>query len=211
MPLQLPRLYPILDAAALTRAGIPIENFALDLRRAGVRFLQYRDKHSPDREFVERAHRLRQIFPSTDSTLILNDRVHLCAAARCDGVHIGQEDCSPTEAREIVGRNRYLGLSTHNPTQLAVAANAPVDYLAIGPVFGTSSKQIPDPIVGLAGVKAARALTARPLVAIGGITLQNAPFVFDAGADSIALISALIPSQESTAIKLFEDFLACIG
>jgi thiamine-phosphate pyrophosphorylase len=207
----LPRLYPILDAGLLERAVISHDTFALELRAAGIRFLQYRDKHSPNAEFVARAHRLRQIFPSIDSTMILNDRAHQCTAARCDGVHIGQQDISPSEARAVAGNSAYIGLSTHNEAQLAAAAAAPVDYLAIGPVFATSSKQNPDPVVGLAGVKVARALTDTPLVAIGGITAENVRSVFDAGADSVALISALLPSAGRDAAKVIADFLARIG
>jgi thiamine-phosphate pyrophosphorylase len=211
LPFALPRLYPILDAATLHKAAISLETFALGLRSAGVRFVQYRDKVNPDIEFVEQAQRLRQIFPSADSILIVNDRAHLSAAARSDGVHIGQQDIAAAAARALIGPSRYLGISTHNEAQLAAALAEPADYLAIGPVFGTASKANPDPIVGLAGVRAARALTSKPLVAIGGITLENAKSVFDAGADSIAIIAALLPTPNKSTCKVVEDFLARIG
>jgi thiamine-phosphate pyrophosphorylase len=207
-PFALPRIYPILDAASLALAGISLESFALEWRGAGIRFLQYRDKHSPDAAFVEQAHRLRQIFPSVDSTLILNDRAHLCIAARSDGIHIGQQDGAPSAARDWIGPTRCLGLSTHNEKQLVEASGSPVDYIAIGPVFGTASKTNPDPAVGLAGIRTARALTTKPLVAIGGINLENAQSVFDAGADSIALIAALLPTPGYTTGKVIEEFLA---
>jgi thiamine-phosphate pyrophosphorylase len=210
LPFALPRIYPILDATSIKRLDVSLEAFALELRSAGIRFLQYRDKENPDSIFVEQAHRLRQIFPSVDSTIILNDRAHLCAAARSDGVHVGQDDISPSEVRVMIGPDRYLGVSTHNETQFAAAARGPADYLAIGPIFSTSSKQNPDPVVGLSGLKAVRTLTSKPLVAIGGISLENVQSVFDAGADSVALISALLPSHDRSARKVVEDFLAHI-
>jgi thiamine-phosphate pyrophosphorylase len=206
-----PRVYPILDAGLLRGAGIAIEDFARMLYEAGIRFLQYRDKDATDAEVQQRARVIREIFPVRQTTLILNDRAHLFAASGFDGLHVGQDDLSPGRAREIVGTGAVLGMSTHNDAQVERAAGEPVDYIAVGPVFGTQSKLNPDPVVGLEGVRSARLRTAKPLVAIGGIMLGNSASVFDAGADSIAIISALVPKAVKEGGKVVEDFLARIG
>lgn len=206
----LPRLYPILDAALLAAANIEMEAFARALHAAGVRFLQYRDKDSPDELIIERSALLRSIFLKEKCTLILNDRVHLLAAMDFDGVHVGQDDLSPKQAREVIGPDRLLGVSTHNPRQVAAADREPVDYIAIGPIFGTRSKANPDPVVGRDGLALARATTIKPLVAIGGITLENSQMLLRAGADSLAVISALIPPSTEALGKRTEDFLVRI-
>ncbi len=132
--------------------------------------------------------------------LIMNDRVDLALAADFDGVHVGQDDLSVEAVRRIVGPKMIVGTSTHNPDQVGEADRANPDYIAIGPVFSTASKANPDPVVGLEGVRLARSLTNKPLVAIGGITLEHARSVIAAGADSLALISALLPDPaKSTA------------
>jgi thiamine-phosphate pyrophosphorylase len=206
---EFPRLYPILDADALARAGVPLATAAHALRDAGVRWLQYRDKQASDAEMVDRMGELRAVFPAGDAVLLLNDRVALCVAAGADGVHVGQEDMPPAEARRILGRARLLGVSTHNMGQMRAAlATGAADYLAIGPVFATSSKDNPDPVVGLEGVKAARALTRLPLVAIGGITGENGREVIEAGADAVAAISALLPERGREMAQRVRDFLA---
>ncbi len=205
--LVLPRFYPILDAGLLSRAGLSIESFARELRAAGIRFLQYRDKDATDELLLQRAAMLRGIFPASDSCLILNDRVPLVLSAGYDGVHVGQEDLSPARARGLLGSEMIVGVSTHGEGQLLDAATSPVDYVAIGPVFATSSKQVPDPVVGLEGVRAARAITDKPLVAIGGITRANCAAVIEAGADSVAVISDLVQSPA----KSVEEFFVCLG
>ena len=139
--------------------------------------------------------------------LIMNDRADLCLAAEFDGVHVGQEDLSPEGARRVIGPKLWLGVSTHNADQIREADGTPADYLAIGPVFSTSSKVNPDPVVGLEGVRQARGLTRKPLVAIGGITRANARSVVDAGADSVAVISDLARSPRETA----EEFFRILG
>ena len=138
--------------------------------------------------------------------LIMNDRADLCVAAEFDGLHIGQDDLSPDSARPIIGMKRCLGVSTHNSAQLAEADKTSADYLAIGPIFATGSKVNPDPIVGLEGLRRVRELTRKPLVAIGGITRANARSVIEAGADSVAVISDLLPSPRKSA----EEFLALL-
>ena len=145
--------------------------------------------------------------PGNPIRLIMNDRADLCLAADFDGVHVGQDDLSPEAARKIIGPDRWLGVSTHNPEQLREAELTSADYLAIGPVFSTSSKVKPDPVVGLEGVRRARTLTRKPLVAIGGITRANAVSVMEAGADSVAVISDLLRDPRKSA----EEFLRILG
>jgi thiamine-phosphate pyrophosphorylase len=208
---QLPRLYPILDADALARAGVPLTTAAQALYSAGLRWVQYRDKQGSDAAVVDSTRELRAIFPAGQAVLILNDRVHLCAAVEADGVHIGQEDMAPADARGILGSERLLGVSTHNIAQLRVALETGVpDYLAIGPVFATGSKDNPDPVVGLEGVRAFRALTQLPLVGIGGISCETARVVIEAGADAVAVISALLPDGGRDMSKTVRDFLALL-
>jgi thiamine-phosphate pyrophosphorylase len=139
--------------------------------------------------------------------LIMNDRADLCLAAGFDGLHVGQDDLIPESARRIIGLVRWLGVSTHNPEQLAEADKTSADYLAIGPIFVTASKANPDPVVGLEGIRRARELTRKPLVAIGGITRANARSVIEAGADAVAVISDLLPDPRKSA----EEFLRVLG
>jgi len=214
--LHLPRLYPILDAEALSGAGLSLEAAARVFYAAGVRWTQYRDKTACDEQVVERMRLLRAVFPPGESTVILNDRVHLCARSAADGVHIGQGDMPPGRARQMLaedrsGEDRLLGVSTHNPEQLrAVLVTGATDYVAIGPVFGTRSKRNPDPVIGLNGVASARTLTRLPLVAIGGITQENAPAVIEAGADAVAVVSALLPAGGLGIEQRVRDFLALL-
>jgi thiamine-phosphate pyrophosphorylase len=135
--------------------------------------------------------------------LIMNDRADLCLTAEFDGVHVGQDDLSPESVRNIIGPHRWLGVSTHNPEQLQEADRSSADYLALGPVFSTSSKEKPDPVVGLEGVRRARQLTRKPLIAIGGITRANAASVIEAGADSVAVISDLLREPGKSAEEFF--------
>jgi thiamine-phosphate pyrophosphorylase len=206
-----PRLYPILDADALMRAGVPLVTAARVLHDAGLRWVQYRDKQGSDAAVAESMRKLRVIFPEGEAVVLLNDRVHLCGQTGADGVHIGQDDMAPAEARRMLGPKRLLGVSTHNVAQLgaALATGAP-DYVAIGPVFATGSKKNPDPVVGLEGVRAARALTRLPLVAIGGVTAKNGREVIEAGADAVAVISGLLPQGDRSTEERVRDFLALL-
>jgi len=133
----------------------------------------------------------------------MNDRADLCLAAEFDGVHVGQEDVSAESVRGIIGAGRWLGVSTHNPAQMVEADRSSADYVAIGPIFSTSSKEKADPVVGLEGVRRARGLTRKPLVAIGGITRENAAAVIAAGADSVAVISDLLREPRKSAEEFF--------
>jgi thiamine-phosphate pyrophosphorylase len=193
----LPRLYPILDANCFPDAAAMI-TAAEELAAAGCTLLQYRNKSGNSRHMLDDARELRARLGS-GVKLIMNDRADLCLAAGFDGVHVGQDDLSPESVRRIIGPQRWLGVSTHNPEQLAEADKSSADYLAIGPVFATSTKANPDPVVGLEGVRRARELTRKPLVAIGGITRANARSVIDAGADSVAVISDLIRDPRKSA------------
>ncbi len=202
--LQLPRLYAIVDVACFPQPGQWEATLyhAAELIAGGVTLLQYRDKQGSAREVLSHARELRRTFPARIK-LIMNDRADLCIAAGFDGVHVGQDDLSPEAVRKIVGPERIVGVSTHNVEQVRQGDAGPVDYVAIGPVFQTSSKANPDPVVGLEGVRAARVLTRKPLVAIGGISLDNAGSVLQAGADSVAVISDLLDAPRERA----EEFL----
>ena len=188
--IDLPRLYPILDASCLPDERALFQ-FVEELLSAGVTLLQYRNKQGSPRQMLSQARQLRRI-AGAGVRLIMNDRADLCLAAGFDGVHLGQDDLPPEDARHIVEKPLWMGVSTHNPEQLRRADQTGADYLAIGPVFATGSKANPDPVVGLDGVRAARALTRKPLVAIGGITRSNARLVIEAGADAVAVISDLL-------------------
>ncbi len=209
--MHLPRLYPILDVGCFPHAAAMF-TAAEELAAAGCTLLQYRNKSGNARQMLDEARelktRLGAIFREKVK-LIMNDRADLCLAAGLDGLHIGQDDLSPESATRIIGSGpgRWLGVSTHNPEQLAKADKTPADYLAIGPIFATASKANPDPVVGLEGLRRARELTRKPLVAIGGITRANARSVIDAGADSVAVISDLLLDPRKSA----EEFLRVLG
>ncbi len=203
--MQLPRLYAILDTSSFSDTG---ELFAAvkELVVAGCTLLQYRNKSGNARQMLTDSRELKRLVGSR-VRLIMNDRADLCLAAAFDGLHLGQDDLLPESARRIIGPSRWLGVSTHNPEQLAEADKTSADYLAIGPVFATSSKANPDPVVGLVGVRRARELTRKPLVAIGGITRANARSVIEAGADAVAVISDLLREPGKSA----EEFLRILG
>ncbi len=202
---SLPRLYPILDTS-LSADHQDLLAAAMELAAAGCTLLQYRNKSGNARQMLDEARELRTRLGPTVK-LIMNDRADLCLAAAFDGLHVGQDDLSPESARHIIGPARWLGVSTHNPEQLAEADQTSADYVAIGPVFATSSKANPDAVVGLAGVRRARELTRKPLVAIGGITRANARSVIEAGADTVAVISDLLRDPRKSA----EEFLRILG
>lgn len=198
-----PRLYPILDVGCLPDRELQtIISFAEELAAGGCTLLQYRNKVSNPREILFHARELKRVLGDR-MTLIMNDRADLALVAGFEGVHVGQDDLTPQAARQVIGREFVLGVSTHNPEQLAEAGATSADYVAIGPVFTTSTKMNPDPVVGLEGVRAARALTSKPLVAIGGITRTNVGDVIGAGADSVAVIADLLASPRKSA----EEFL----
>ena len=218
--MMLPRLYPIVDRATLDARGISVAVFAAELAAAGVELVQYRDKLGAPQEVLRGAAALAAAFAGRECQFVMNDRADLAALLRW-GVHVGQGDLSPQDAQRVLGTDRVVGVSTHSEQQilrlpltaLGVAqddySNGPY-YVAVGPVFATVTKADAEPVVGLEGVRRARALTSRPLVAIGGITLENARSVMDAGADSLAVIGGLFVEGRSVA-DVVRDFLRILG
>jgi thiamine-phosphate pyrophosphorylase len=207
-----PRLYPILDFGCVFPAGcadVRVRRERLcglvgEMAEAGVELLQYRNKVDADEMVLEDARAMREAAPGMK--LILNDRVELVRAAGWDGVHVGQDDLEAEMARRMLGADAVVGLSTHNDEQVRRADGEPVDYVAIGPVYRTASKLDTSPVIGVEGVVRARALTTKPLVAIGGITRENAGAVYRAGAESVAVISAVFGAGR-TAAQSAKDIL----
>lgn len=189
MPFLLPRLYPITDTlvSGLSHAG-QVELLAA----GGATLIQLRDKRASPRDFYEAALEAMSVARRLGVRIVINDRVDLAIAVKADGVHLGQTDLPPDRARLLLGESRIVGYSTHTLEQALAATFAPVDYIAIGPVFQTQTKEKPDEVVGLETVGEVKRQAAKPLVAIGGITLDSARLVIEAGADSIAVISDLL-------------------
>lgn len=213
---KFPKFYPILDAGLLAKRGITIADCAQAFRDAGVMLLQYRDKQATPQEILQNAATIHKIFEGTGCTLILDDRADLAALAGWQGVHVGQHDLSPAGARAVMGAEAVIGLSTHNGTQVlegdaAMERIGGAGYLAIGPVFATGSKENPDPVVGLEGVRRARGLTKLPLVAIGGITRESAADVLAVGADTIAVISDAIGKDAAETRERCAEWLKLLG
>jgi thiamine-phosphate pyrophosphorylase len=203
--MNLPRLYAIVDRDALDARGMSAGEFARELRDAGVRLVQYRDKGGSPQQILRAAEEISQVFAGVeDAVTVMNDRADLALLAGW-GVHVGHEDLAPGDARKVLGAG-LIGVSTHNAPQVMEADASTADYVAIGPVFTTTSKTDTEPVVGLDGVRRARSLTSKPLVAIGGITRQNSRSVIEAGADSVAVIGALLAVGEPPA-KIAKDFL----
>jgi thiamine-phosphate pyrophosphorylase len=223
MTLILPRLYAIVDAEVLRRRGVGLREFAEALKAAGVGLVQWRDKSGSPQEVLAGAAVLREVFLGgegktprqavelpdmghPDVLLVMNDRADLAVLAGFGGVHVGQGDLLPGDARRVVGAGAWVGVSTHNEGQVRVGDASCADYVAVGPVFATGTKADVEPVIGLEGVRRARALTGKPIVAIGGITRETARSVIDAGADSVAVISGLLVEGESIE-KVARDFL----
>jgi thiamine-phosphate pyrophosphorylase len=202
---NLPRLYAIADASFFPETESLLQ-FVQELAAGGVTLLQYRNKTGSARQVLDLALALKRSLPA-HVRLILNDRTDLCLAAGFNGVHVGQDDLSPASVRSIIGPDRWLGVSTHNPEQVRQAGTTDANYIAIGPIFPTNSKANPDPVVGLEGIRRARELTHKPLVAIGGITRENCRSAMDAGADSVAVISDLLGGPNGGPRAAAEHFL----
>lgn len=201
---RLPRVYPITDTqlSGLSHAQ-QVEAFA----DGGATVVQLRDKHAPGLEFYEHAKAALAVAAERGVRLVINDRVDIALALGGIDVHLGQDDLPPKAARRLLGDDAVIGFSTHNLNQAIEAAAWPIDYLAIGPVFATATKENPDPVVGLEGVRVVReAIGEKPLVAIGGITPANACEVIDAGADSVAMISGLWTASTSASTLLRDLF-----
>jgi thiamine-phosphate pyrophosphorylase len=193
-----PFLYPIVDVATLGERAVGSAVAAL--AAGGAQIVQFRGKGLSDRRFLELAAEALAAARDGGATLVVNDRPDVAIILGADGVHLGQDDLDPRQVRPLLPPGTLLGVSTHNLEQLGRAAGEIVDYVAIGPVFPTRSKAAPDPVVGLEMVRRARTLISRPLVAIGGITETNARAVVAAGADGVAVISALRSRPDLAAV-----------
>jgi thiamine-phosphate pyrophosphorylase len=200
--MNLPRLYPILDTESLHGRGVTLETAAAAFLEGGAGILQIRHKGHWSRGFFESAQQVARLCRDAGVPLIVNDRADFALLLEA-GLHVGQDDLAPGDARGLLGPGAAIGFSSHNPDQLSAADGEPVDYVAFGPVFPTASKRDPDPVVGVEQIRRCRALTGKPLVGIGGITLENALDVLGAGADSVAVIAGLLP-QSPTARSLRE-------
>lgn len=207
MSFRLPKLYPITDRRV---SGLSHAGQVARLCEGGARLVQLREKHLPPREFFREALEALRVARSFGAKVVVNDRADVALASGADGVHLGQDDMPPGAARALLGEEALVGFSTHGVEQAVAAATLPVDYIAVGPVYATSSKQNPDPVVGLEGVRRVRESTGRvPLVAIGGITAENARAVLEAGADSVAVIGALLLGADPAEItRRTRDFLS---
>ena len=186
---MLPRFYPILDVDAAQRCGCDAVFAAQEILNAGAKILQFRHKGFFSRATLADLEGIQQLCARAGAIFVVNDRADIAAMLGAS-LHLGQQDLRPSEVRSMMG-DAMIGFSTHNQTQMREALSQPADYLAFGPIFPTGSKQNPDPVVGLDALREVRALTAKPLVAIGGITRSNARGVLDAGADSVAVIGDL--------------------
>ena len=197
MHVDLPKIYPITDAQL---SGLSHAEQVARLIEGGASLIQLRDKLSAPREFYREAAAALQIARDHGARLIINDRVDIALALKADGVHLGQTDIPVAAARRLLGKEAIIGFSTHNIEQAKLATNLPVDYLAFGPIFPTSTKENPEPVAGLVALsEVATSKGSLPLVAIGGITLENAREVLKAGADTVAVIAELVADPRKIA------------
>jgi len=194
--LKLPRLYPILDTEIFTNRGVGAEVAAAAFLDGGAGILQFRHKGHWSREVYAVAEGVARLCREAGALFIINDRADFAMLLGA-GLHVGQDDLTPRDARKLIGSEAIIGYSSHNAGQLCAAAAEPVDYVALGPIYSTTSKQNPDPVVGAERLRQCRTLLEKPLVAIGGITTENAAAVLAAGADSVAILSALLPESVS--------------
>ena len=193
----LQRLYPILDTATLELRGGSCEAVAAAWLEGGARILQFRHKAHWSRTTFETAREIARLCREAHALFIVNDRADIAMLLEA-GLHLGQDDLTPRDARLLLGPAAVLGFSSHNIDQVCAGACEPVSYLAFGPLYPTTSKRNPDPVTGIERLKECRALVDKPLVAIGGITRETAPAILAAGADAVAVISDLIPSDLSS-------------
>ena len=201
-----PPLYAILDPEFTT---LPLSQLANSLAAAGVQLMQLRCKRASAARMYALASELAVLLRPKGVRLIVNDRADVAALSGASGVHVGQEDLPVEDARRSCAPPLWVGVSTHNLEQLREADKTSADYIAVGPVFHTGTKANPDPVVGVEFIRAARSLTRKPLVAIGGITLESAAEVFRAGADSLAVISDLIATPDPA--QRAAEYLAIAG
>lgn len=190
---QLGGLYVILDPSATPK---DLSTILREAAAAGVRLFQYRDKQASMRQAYGRAKPLLALAHELGVTFLVNDRCDVALAVDADGVHLGQDDLPVHHARRLLGPGKLIGLSTHNTEQVRAAAQLDIDYIAFGPIFATNSKEKPDPVVGLDGLRTVRGLTTLPIFAIGGITAERYPEVLKAGANGAAVISAILKASD---------------
>ena len=190
---QLSRLYAITDRRF---ARLPHDEIVAQLLLGGARLIQLRDKEAAVRETLDAARVCIKLTRAVGALLIINDRVDVAMDVDADGVHLGQDDLDVDKARAMIGPNKIIGLSTHSLGQFRSGLATSADYLAVGPIYATSTKENPSPVVGLELLHRVRDLADRPIVAIGGITPERAPAVIAAGADTIAVVSALYPTAD---------------
>jgi thiamine-phosphate pyrophosphorylase len=190
MTQTLPSVYPITDT---NLSGLSHADQLKRLSAGGATLVQLRDKNLSSADFYHQARAALEIARECGTRIIINDRVDIAAALNAEGVHLGQDDLPPEAARELLGKTAIIGFSTHNVLQARKAVDLPIDYLAIGPIFKTSTKSDTEPTVGLDGIREIRRYAGDlPIVAIGGITAENAREVLEAGADSVAMVSTLL-------------------
>lgn len=211
IPFKLPRFYPILDTTFLSTRAYPVLLAASALIEAGARILQYRHKDTWTQGQFDEAQQINAMCNEAGVLFVLNDRADFARLLH-SALHVGQGDLPPVAARKVIG-DEVMGFSTHSRPQLLRGDEEPVEYLSIGPIFATTSKQNPDPVVGIEGLARLRPLTKKPLCAIGGITLSNVNEVLKAGADSIAVISSIIPEQfdRNELKRRAEEWIAALG
>jgi thiamine-phosphate pyrophosphorylase len=207
MSFSIPRFYAILDAAQI--GDRPAATICEILLAAGVRLIQYRDKPASSRELYETCCRLGEQVHRAAGIFIVNDRADIARAVGADGVHLGQEDLPVELARRVLEPGKWVGYSTHSLDQVREADRSSADYIAFGPIFPTQSKAKPDPAVGLDGLRQARQGTSKPLVAIGGITVENLRDVIEAGTDSVAVIADLLKAPDVG--QRAKQFLQALG
>ena len=205
MSLVLSPLYVVLDAALLTTSEIEM---ARKLSEVGVRLFQYRNKRGSSRELLQASATLAADFAERGVMFFVNDRPDVAYLSGATGVHIGQKDLPVKDSRKVMGPGKLLGLSTHNLEEFCAGAATDADYIALGPIFETGSKANPDPVIGTAMIQEARKLTNKPIVAIGGITLDRAKEVMEAGADSVAVISDILRAADPA--KRARQFLSLL-
>lgn len=205
--MKLPRLYPIVDMGTLRRRQVEPGRFVQELLAGGAEILQLRDKDGSPQETLKQAAVISKLVSGGPCLPVMNDRADLAALAEWTAVHVGHLDLPPDAVRRVFGPAPVVvGVSTHNDDQVRAAERGSADYIAVGPVFATGTKADAEPVIGLPGVRRARELSRKPLVAIGGVTRENAAAVLDAGADSVAVIGGLFVEGESTE-AVVQDFL----
>jgi thiamine-phosphate pyrophosphorylase len=207
--MQFNSFYPILDTETAARRGIAPLRAAEQILEGGARILQFRHKGFFSREVFDQARQIAAMCRDAEALFVMNDRADVARLLDA-GLHLGQDDLSPGDARRVLGDGLLIGFSTHNEAQFRDGAGQPVDYLAFGPIFGTKSKLNPDPVVGLEELRRLRPLTDRPLVAIGGITRASTRSVIEAGADSVAVIGDLYPEDGRIRGRV-EEWISILG